>query len=100
MAELNEQLATIARDVIREMREEGWPDDDIQWSASGAILKQIERDDLDFEPSKEHLAAILALVKQCLKEGDLRQCPYCRQWHTVEQVEGGFCPLKPPGLNG
>lgn len=73
MPELNEQLTTIARDVIREMREEGWDDEDIKWSASGGILKHLEREDPDFEPSKENLAAIVALVKQCLKEDTIRQ---------------------------
>jgi hypothetical protein len=62
-------LAQIARDVIHEMREEWhWSEDDIKWSASGALLKHIEEVDPDFEPTKENLAAIVALVKQCLKE--------------------------------
>ncbi len=62
-------LVQIAREVIREMREEWhWSDDDIKWSASGAILKHLEREDTDFEPTKENLAAIVALVKHILKE--------------------------------
>ena len=69
MAALNEQLATIARDVISEMREEGWDEDDIKWSASGAILKYAEERGLvGDDPTKEDMAAILALVKQCLRE--------------------------------
>jgi hypothetical protein len=96
MAELNPQLAQIARDVIAEMREWGCPDDDIQWSASGAILKHCEAQGIEDADSTEKMAAILALVKQVLKEPrepTLRQCPYCLQMHQVEHIEQ--CPLKP-----
>ncbi len=69
MSELNAALTRIARETITEMRGWGWSDDDIQWSAAGAILKHAEAHTLiGDEPSKEDLAAIMALVKQCLKE--------------------------------
>jgi hypothetical protein len=65
---MNEQLASIARDVIHECREEQWPEDDVKWIACGALLKRLEAQDADFEPTKEHMAAIQALVKQVMQE--------------------------------
>jgi hypothetical protein len=64
---MNQQLVSIANDVITEMREEGWDETDIKWSASGAILKELEHQGIIDDPSKEDMAAILALVKQCQK---------------------------------
>lgn len=68
MAMLNEQLAAVARDTITEMREEGWDDDDIKWSASGACIKYAEAQGMIVgdEPSESELAGILALVKHFL----------------------------------
>ena len=68
MAKLNQELVTIVRERVAEMRGWGWSLDDIKGSAAGAVLKHAEaRGLIGDDPGKEDLAAIQALVEQCLK---------------------------------
>jgi hypothetical protein len=99
MAVLNAELAQIARDVISEMRAESCAEDDIKFSARAAIIKHCEETGIittDW-PTKEDMAAIMALVIQVQKEDPpevlLTPCPYCAQLHPAGTVEQ--CVLKP-----
>ncbi len=75
MAELNQELATIARDVITEMREENWEEDDIKWSTCSAILKWCEEQaQISDETMKEQITTIQALVWQIMKERPVVIC--------------------------
>jgi len=96
MALLNAELADMARQVISEMREEpGWTDEDIQWSAAGGILKELERRGVVSDsPDKYELGAILVIVRQVMQEQEptLADCPYCKSKHEPHLIEQ--CPLK------
>ncbi len=88
MSILNEQLAMIAGDVIREMREKGWSEDNIKWAACGAILKQCEKQaQISDETMKEQMTAIQALVWQVMKE---RPVVICLEVTTAITLATGF----------
>jgi hypothetical protein len=67
MAELNEQLAQIARDEIEQARSEGMLDEDVYWMAVGAGLRYARQQGME-DVSAETTAALAALVKQVMKE--------------------------------
>lgn len=66
--ELNKELAMMARNIIAEMRKEGWDEDDIKWSTCGALLKHCEAQGTIDDPTKYDMAAIQVIVVQCMKE--------------------------------